>query len=70
MFLGEKPMQTIPSVIPRKECLFFDLACCINELHLLRNDLSTQDRNEIEQAYKKLSYFIEDKQLQQRTRRN
>jgi hypothetical protein len=57
-------MQTISSIAPIKEYVFFDLARCINELHALYAELSAQDINEINDAYQKLRYFIKDKQPQ------
>ncbi|CEK11620.1 Uncharacterised protein [Legionella hackeliae] len=46
--------------ISRKEYVFFDLACCINELHTLRNELSAQDIEEIKQLSKKLNFLLEN----------
>ena len=53
-------MKTVSSIISRKEYVFFDLACCINELYTLRHEFSAQDIEEMKQLSKKLHYLLED----------
>lgn len=57
-------MRTMSTIVPRKEYVFFDLACCINELDALCHELSAQDIDEIKNACKKLRYLINDRQPQ------
>ncbi|HIC7358923.1 TPA: hypothetical protein ACW6D3_002620 [Legionella pneumophila] len=57
-------MKNVNSTISRKEYVFFDLACCINELNTLRDEFSTQDIEEIKQLSKKLHYLLEDQHPQ------
>ncbi|HAU1788023.1 TPA: hypothetical protein JBJ44_03905 [Legionella pneumophila] len=56
----EKIMEHVCFTISRKEYVFFDLACCINEFHTLRNELSAQDIEEIKRLSKKLHSLLED----------
>ncbi|HAT2081789.1 hypothetical protein DIZ81_07605 [Legionella taurinensis] len=56
----EKIMENVSSIISRKEYVFFDLACCINEFHTLRDELSAQDIEEIKRLSKKLHSLLED----------
>ncbi|CZL16535.1 TPA: hypothetical protein ACGAPA_001922 [Legionella pneumophila] len=53
-------MENVSSTISRKEYIFFDLACCINEFHTLRDELSAQDKEEIKRLSKKLHSHLED----------
>ncbi|AWN72448.1 hypothetical protein LEAN103870_18605 [Legionella anisa] len=53
-------MENVSSTISRKENVFFDLACCINEFHTLRDELSAQDIEEIKRLSKKLHSLLED----------
>ncbi|OCH99182.1 hypothetical protein A8135_08010 [Legionella jamestowniensis] len=55
----EKTMENVSSTISRKEYVFFDLACFINEFHTLRHELSAQDIEEIKQLSKKLHSLLE-----------
>ncbi|HAT8894186.1 TPA: hypothetical protein F8S33_15445 [Legionella pneumophila] len=55
----EKTMENVSTTISRKEYVFFDLACCINEFHTLRHELSAQDIEEIKQLSKKLHSLLE-----------
>ncbi|HAT9060304.1 TPA: hypothetical protein JBB45_03525 [Legionella pneumophila subsp. pneumophila] len=52
-------MENVSFTISRKENLFFDLACCINEFYTLRHELSAQDIEEIKQLSKKLHSLLE-----------
>ncbi|ANN96407.1 TPA: hypothetical protein ACK8Z3_003116 [Legionella pneumophila] len=52
-------MENVSSIISRKEYAFFDLACCINEFHTLRYELSAQDIEEIKRLSKKLHSLLE-----------
>ncbi|HFD7915526.1 TPA: hypothetical protein ACF58N_003117 [Legionella pneumophila] len=52
-------MENVSSTISRKEYVFFDLACCINEFHTLRHELSAQDIEEIKRLSKKLHSLLE-----------
>nr|HAT8713188.1 hypothetical protein [Legionella jordanis] len=56
----EKTMKNVNFTISRKEYVFFDLACCINELNTLRHEFSAQDIEEMKQLSKKLHYLLED----------
>lgn len=56
----EKTMENVSSTISKKEYVFFDLACCINEFHTLRDELSAQDIEEIKRLSKKLHSLLED----------
>lgn len=62
--LLEKTMENERSTISRKEYVFFDLACCINEFHTLRDELSAQDIEEIKRLSKKLHSLLEDQHPQ------
>ncbi|HHF0526321.1 TPA: hypothetical protein ACTUT5_002984 [Legionella anisa] len=52
-------MENVSFTISKKEYVFFDLACCINEFHTLRHELSEQDIEEIKQLSKKLHSLLE-----------
>ena len=58
-------MQQTTAVISKIEHVLFDLSCCINDLHLLQNDLSITDIDQAEQHFKKLCDSIHEKQRQQ-----
>lgn len=52
-------MKNVNFTILRKEYVFFDLACCINELNTLRHEFSAQDIEEMKQLSKKLHSLLE-----------
>ena len=57
-------MQQPPSVTSKIEHVLFDLTCCINDLHLLQNDLSITDIDQAKQHFKQLCDTIHEKQRQ------
>lgn len=57
-------MQQSPAVISKIEHVLFDFACCINDLHLLKNELSLVDIAQAERSFKLLQDAIQEKQRQ------
>ena len=57
-------MQQSPCVISKIEHVLFDFACCVNDLHLLQNELSIMDIEQAERSFKILRDTIYEKQRQ------
>jgi len=57
-------MQQSPSVISKIEHVLFDLTRCVNDLHLLQNELSLVDIDQADRSFKILRDTITEKQRQ------
>jgi len=57
-------MQQATAVISKIEHVLFDLSCCINDLHLLQNEVSLVDIEHAERNFKRLRDTIVEKQRQ------
>ena len=57
-------MEQSPSVVSKIEHVLFAFICCVNDLHLLQNDLSLADIDQAERSFKMLRDTIYEKQRQ------